>query len=84
MSVIGTKEEKLSEISLNLSNYINRGLVKDNMQMTGNVYFLEFQIHVESNEEISNMAGRTESIAIRNISGLRDDDDDPQSNSKNH
>lgn len=42
----GQKETVISEVTLNLSSYIGRGLVKDNIQMTGNVYFIEFEVSV--------------------------------------
>lgn len=44
----GMKETVVSEVTLNLSSYIGRGLVKDSIQMTGNVYFIEFEVSVGS------------------------------------
>lgn len=38
------KETKLSERLLDLSKYVGKGLVRDNIEMSGNVYFLEFEI----------------------------------------
>jgi hypothetical protein len=48
----GQKETKISEVTLNLSSYIGRGLVKDNIAMTGNVYFVEFEIAVGKTSEV--------------------------------
>ena len=42
----GQKETVISEVTINLSSYIGRGLVKDSIQMTGNVYFIEFEVSV--------------------------------------
>lgn len=36
--------EKISEVSINLSDYIGRGLMKDSIQLTGSAYFLDFEI----------------------------------------
>ena len=41
------KDDKISEVSINLASYIGRGLVKDSMQLTGNAYFIDFEIEVE-------------------------------------
>ncbi len=41
------KEEKISEVSLNLASYIGRGAVKDSIQLTGSAYFLDYEIEVE-------------------------------------
>lgn len=48
----GQKETKISEVTLNLSSYIGRGLVKDSIQMTGNVYFIEFEVIVGKSNEV--------------------------------
>lgn len=42
-------------MSINLSNYIGRGLVKDNLQMTGNVFFIEFEVSVRPLSESAKM-----------------------------
>lgn len=49
ISQICTKEEKISEITINLADYIGKGLVSDKLQMTDDVYFLEFEVLVEKN-----------------------------------
>jgi hypothetical protein len=41
------KEEKICEVSINLSSYIGRGAVKDSIQLSGSAYFLDFEIEVE-------------------------------------
>ncbi len=40
------KDEKISEVSLNISPYIGKGVVKDSLQLTGNAYFVDFEISV--------------------------------------
>ena len=47
MSWNGFKEEKISEVTINLSDYIGRSVVSDRIQMNGNAYFLDFEICVE-------------------------------------
>lgn len=44
------KEEKVSDVSLNLAMYIGRGAVKDSIQLTGGAYFLDFEIEVQKAE----------------------------------
>lgn len=44
MSWNGIKEEKLGDVAVNLTNYIGRGTVTDRVQMSGNAYFLSFEI----------------------------------------
>jgi hypothetical protein len=51
----GQKETKISEVTLNLSSYIGRGLVKDNIAMTGNVYFVDFEIAVGKTSEVKKL-----------------------------
>ena len=41
------KEEKVSDVSLNLSMYIGRGAFKDSIQLTGAAFFLDFEIEVQ-------------------------------------
>ena len=59
MMFSGGKENKISEKSLDLSKYIGKGVVRDNLEMSGNVYFLEFEISVGGfsgkKEEINNV-----------------------------
>ena len=43
----GIKQEKISKVVIDLSSYIGKGYVKDKVQMTGNVYFLEFEVTVD-------------------------------------
>ena len=47
MCEYSVKEEKISKVELNLSNYIGKGVVKDTIQLYGNAYFLDFEITVE-------------------------------------
>lgn len=42
MSAVNGKDEKLSEVPLNLSNYIGRGLVSERLQGTGYVKYVDF------------------------------------------
>jgi hypothetical protein len=43
--------EKISEVTINLSDYINRGTMKDSIQLTGSAYFLDYEISVEMQPE---------------------------------
>ena len=51
------KEEKVSDVSINLANYIGRGAVKDSIQLTGSAYFLDFEIEVQPATAGTNVRG---------------------------
>ncbi|CDW89532.1 UNKNOWN [Stylonychia lemnae] len=74
------KEEKISEVSLNLSSYIGRGSVKDSIQLTGSAYFLDFEIEVVKSEGASgDRQSQVESDQQRSASQAQDSDDEDQS-----
>ena len=39
--------QKLCSVPFNLSDYVNRGRVKESLQLTGNAYYCDFEILVE-------------------------------------
>jgi hypothetical protein len=80
MSVKNGKEEKMSEVSLDLSQYVNRGIVRDKIQMTGNIFFVNFSICVDRADD----ENRTESVLMGSNSQVELDFDSekPESDEK--
>ena len=39
--------QKVCSVPFNLSDYIGRGVVKESLQLTGNAYYCDFEIHVD-------------------------------------
>jgi hypothetical protein len=39
--------QKICSVPFNLSDYIGRGVVKESLQLTGNAYYVDFEIHVD-------------------------------------
>jgi len=51
---------KICSVPFNLSDYINRGIVKESLQLQGNAFFVDFEILVEadaSGDPRASMAG---------------------------
>lgn len=42
-----TEGQKVCSVPFNLSKYIGKGLVKESLQLTGNAFFVDFEIMVE-------------------------------------
>ena len=39
-------EEKVAEATINIAKYVDKGVVRDNIQLNGNAYYLDFEISV--------------------------------------
>ena len=48
ISTNGIKEEILAEKSVNITPHVGKGVVKEKVQMSGKVYFIEFEILIEN------------------------------------
>ena len=46
-AVSGMKDDKICEVSINLSSYIGRGAVNDSQSLSGSAFFIDFEISVE-------------------------------------
>ena len=47
----GEKVETLAEVTINLCNYLGRGQYIEKYQMTGKVYFVNFEILLEGGDD---------------------------------
>jgi hypothetical protein len=57
---------KVCSVPFNLSDYIDRGIVKESLQLTGNAFFVDFEILIEadtSGDPRASMAVKRESVA---------------------
>lgn len=74
------RTEKISEVSINLADYIGRGAMKDSIQLSGSAYFLDYEIIVEL-ESASNVRGSM-SIGVVDSSQNQEDSEDEDSTGK--